>query len=108
MLIAKDATTAIASRYYFFRRDYELRGVNADVLVVSDYHLSFGGAPCALAPRDSCECGRNIQRPRGALSWIQSGFAFAVLHHHFVSFPKSSRPKVMLTIVDNNRGLYFA
>lgn len=45
---------------------------------------------------------------RGAFSWIMSGFSFTITHHYFVSFLRSSRPKVVLTVIDNNRNLYSA
>jgi putative transferase (TIGR04331 family) len=44
VLTARDTTSGITSRYYFSRRDYELREVITDESVVSDHHLSLGAS----------------------------------------------------------------
>ena len=45
---------------------------------------------------------------RGTFRWIRSGLAFTLTHHYFLSFLASTRPKILLTIIDNNRNLYTA
>jgi len=45
---------------------------------------------------------------RGTFRWIRSGLAFTLTHHYFLSFLASTRPKIVLTIIDNNRALYTA
>ena len=44
----------------------------------------------------------------GVLRWVKNGFAFSLTHHYFLSFLASSRPKVVITVVDNNSDLYSA
>jgi surface carbohydrate biosynthesis protein len=45
---------------------------------------------------------------RGTFRWIRGGLAFTLTHHYFLSFLASTRPKIVLTIIDNNRDLYTA
>jgi len=59
-LIETDANAGVA--YHSSHRNYQQRGASIDGLVVSDYHLSFGGLPCAPSPEAGRERGRNIQR----------------------------------------------